>query len=89
MFELFNNHRNLWKFFILKTNVIIIKIFIGHSYQFKIASEALKVCKSYDWGCLWYKWVFKSLRKFMREDDERKLEGRNSTDVKPGEKKSD
>ena len=25
--------------------IIIIKIFIAHSYQFKIASEALKVCK--------------------------------------------
>ena len=25
--------------------IIIIKIFIAHSYQFKIASKALKVCK--------------------------------------------
>ena len=25
--------------------IIIIKMFIAHSYQFKIASEALKVCK--------------------------------------------
>ena len=25
--------------------IIIINIFIAHSYQFKIASEALKVCK--------------------------------------------
>ena len=25
--------------------IIIIKIFMAHSYQFKIASEALKVCK--------------------------------------------
>ena len=35
--------------------LIIIRIIIAHSYQFKIASEVLKIVRDYDWGCLWYK----------------------------------
>ena len=40
-----NNNNNKYGESSIVIIIIIIKIFIAHSYQFKIASEALKVCK--------------------------------------------
>ena len=56
-----------------------IKIFIAHGYQFKVASEALKVCKRL-WLGLFMVCEFSKVH-------ERKLE-ENSTDVELGERKT-